>query len=1373
MAEETTSTIPDDIREKIADMQSMFSGGLINPLLQDQARIQVPEVPRIPMPQSSGSTIPKLSGEYTGELDSPVKYAEALKNHLNNAGTWAADPYKYGKTYAYDADYTGLNFARYYNTPRIYKKIGFSPWRDNEKIYNEKMTWFDSFRRSAGQAGKLMGTGFSSMLPWNAWDGDDTDEKSAKEMERAHAIGNDNRGGIGGFFNNLMLDSGYTLGIGAEFAMEELALWGAAALTEGALAEVAVARTGSNVARITDKLFNKTKILTDLNEALKGLSSVSKSRDVFKAVKSGKPVQAILDILTPQTAKFAFETANLARTAKAAKAGENIYNLARASKGVGAFYRDAREIAAVLSESKLEGGSVELEMRQKLTDEFYKNNNRMPNVDEYYDIFQAANNAGKETYLYNLPALWLSNKIVFDKALKGLPGMNTIRKELSEGLAGKLIFDKAKYLAGKDAWDIVKTGIRQDVKSLFTKQAWAPKNLLRNGLTKIAVYGKENITEALQEQYQDAIANTTKEYYESRFSHPSRTSMHESWGEIFARNAGKQFTTAQGWETFTSGFLMGSLVQFPQHIVYEKMPEKIFQLFKPGQREQREQRTNNVVNALNAITKDPQKFFNPNITNAISQGILNEQGNKALQNGDIKSYGDIRDESVFEHIHTLIQTDKLDLIRDYLKDMKELSGEELEQAYGKIEPDQGDSKVFYAEKIDNMLGRIDQIESRSKFIEDRYGNPFDIKTQNDEWQAWEMAKKYATYSSYSFDRTVERMNGILQDVSRDPIVAKANSSDFTVLFDGLQLDREISTLKNEISSLEEITGQAKEVSNKTKRLEALETFKSDLNIYRQTLQSIAKGDIQVEEDPRLEDSLKNLHKSFKGYVKVVAKVNDSVAFDKNIDSAFVKLKDFYHLKNDSTNLADVVNFLENHADFVSVAQRNTQAVKDIRAGALEMYRKSAESSENTKEFNQLLNAVIEEGVYFMPDDIAPLFKDLKVPTVFYDVVSKELLSPENPKYKAVQELINKYIELRSPEPVTTEKPIEEEKGEEKKPESDKLKIISKTPIEDMPDDLVKRLMEAYREFNRKRYQESDEKNPADSLLTPRALSMTDAELKNHITFKSFLDYPKAKPIFVKYNEETGRTIEPEVKEGVAKTPTTTLVVPTVAMKSELKALGYSDSDISRMKHKEAERIITNKIVPGSEEAAKLAEQVKTEEASKKRRQEVVDIVKSNLDKVDSIKALIEFENVMGELIISGELISAGLTSDILEELISKKKSELRIGFDDINEGDVIMVQGEKDPWIVDKKTSDSIKIRKYGDETLKKTITKENLANQIVYKEGMEDISMTPTEQDLQDYKNSRKVAEDIDSEKNNKKADSRDENDLLDDIGSDDNCKK
>ena len=71
--------------------------------------------------------------------------------------------------------------------------------------------------------------------------------------------------------------------------------------------------------------------------------------------------------------------------------------------------------------------------------------------------------------------------------------------------------------------------------------------------------------------------------------------------------------TAQGFETFLSGFLMGGFVQGPQRFLFEAMPEYIQSKTNPEKFAEYKKQRDNFEKEANAvgddIQKDPTDFF--------------------------------------------------------------------------------------------------------------------------------------------------------------------------------------------------------------------------------------------------------------------------------------------------------------------------------------------------------------------------------------------------------------------------------------------------------------------------------------------------------------------------------------------------------------------------------------------------------------------------------------------------------------------------------------------------------------------------------------------------------------------------------------------
>ena len=76
--------------------------------------------------------------------------ADNFENKIRQSAATYDNPYKKMRPYSYNGDYDGANFERYHSTDQ-YKTLGFSPYRDNESLYNNNMTLGDQFTRAASQ----------------------------------------------------------------------------------------------------------------------------------------------------------------------------------------------------------------------------------------------------------------------------------------------------------------------------------------------------------------------------------------------------------------------------------------------------------------------------------------------------------------------------------------------------------------------------------------------------------------------------------------------------------------------------------------------------------------------------------------------------------------------------------------------------------------------------------------------------------------------------------------------------------------------------------------------------------------------------------------------------------------------------------------------------------------------------------------------------------------------------------------------------------------------------------------------------------------------------------------------------------------------
>jgi hypothetical protein len=1016
-------------------------GGLASPLSQDIRPIEIPSIPT----GISGGGGSAISTPVLDQPEGTKNIALTIKDQIKNPEAYAVDPYYKAKNWSYDADHTGKNFARYYNVPTVYKKLGFSPWRDNETAYNKEMSWWDDYKRSMGQMVNLAGASYVGTLPWNAW-GDPTDEVSAEAMNRANAIGYSSRPGLGGFINNLSLNAGFTVGMLGEFFTEEVGLQAVAAIatpfTKGKSEAMWAEYTGARAGKLLKDMGTLGRFGNQLGKSLKSLTSIKdleKAREFFNASKIGK---GVVKTFTPHTVDAVNDLI------RGSKAGENLGTIAKVSKTFGAFYRDTREVTAALSEARMEGGMAE----QELFDKLYKNykdthDGKVPSAEEYARMMENAYNAGHETYWWNVPALYLSNKIVFDKAFRGFTPVKDIRLAFRKAVTHDITWNKALAIVGEGGYELMDKSVKETLKRMKS-----PSYALRALAKGAKTYGKANLTEGIQEIYQDAMSASMKSYYEEIYKDPLKTSIHSPWGHI-ARNAKYQLTSKQGFETFASGFLMGGLIQVPQHIFYHSGVKKFHEIFNKEDyniyKAQRKQEALDVVNALNAATKDPMRFADMHLENLVVQKNIQNRQLDASALNNLKGFRDDHDDAMFNHIDTLMRTGHIDTVIDNLNQMKKLSGEELIQAYGPLEEADGDPKAYYTKKIDEFSDRAKKIKARYDEVDKLFINPFNPMRFNPETQrekhvqetnyylGFENAKKLAVYAGYSFDQTLRRMKSIVNKATTNKAVAAATSHDFAITFTPRGMSDEAKRMRQEISAMEGVPGEARELNKKKKSLEKLKAFHGAVEKFRTVLGKISNRkelddttEMTEEETKVYAQAHEMLKDTYFDYVKNLADINEESVLDSNIENAFTDLADYYHVENDHTNLADTVNMLHNPQYFRLYADRAAKVFQSLHEQRLDLFKASYEQVLNSQELNDLINVLLNLGVYFNPSQLEQLKKGER-PTELFSVKDGDKIPEDSELYKKAMAVFDQYkVSKEGPKtepakPTVTEREVQE------------------------------------------------------------------------------------------------------------------------------------------------------------------------------------------------------------------------------------------------------------------------------------------------------------------------------------------------------------
>ena len=984
---------------------------------------------------------------------------EAFRQKVKVLAAESTDRNQYAKAYAYDASPSGNAFYKRYAAygNETLDKIGFHPFRDNEAVFNSQTSLGQDFSRMMTHSfWPLFSRGFvsgpKSLAKMLQGDFSSSDLEDAEIYAEAAAIGQSSKKGIGAFVNNTAMNFAYTAGIISEAVLEEVAGFLLAAPTGGASLFATTANAGKNIFRGVKGLDAAVDGMKAVNNTLNGLNDINKARSFWQ--NAAKLPGAFLDT---KLGKFVNPLENTRDAYKALKNVDNIEGLARLThasyKTAGGFYRDVRNINMALAEARLEAGFVENEVYDKLYNNFYHKTGVAPSDDEQKSMMQQSKEASYETLKWNAALIFGSNKIVFPNIMGPKMGKTFLKSKIDDIVdlkEGKIIFKEAKKEAGKN---ITKGEFKYVKKLSLENLKSAP---LKKTLTLGAGYLKANITEGLQENAQEIIANAHQNYYIDTF-YDKAASTHlynKALSDYALEEFGNQFTT-QGLETFMSGFLMGTFAA-PLNAALPAMNIGYNRIFNAAEynkyKEQRQTYGENLSKKLQTLYDNPKEFFDSRLFNYASQNGIAD----VRQEGSTKEIHDAMEEALVNQVYTALDTNTLNYFTDHISSMKNATQEEFEEALG-LEKGTG---AKYQSQIDNILGKAKEIEKTYKEANERFPEPVDLSKLQEgtpEYikgallnQAWNESKKSYIFMNQAFKDTGARMTSIMETILKEPTLNDMSLTDVQVIFDEGRLNNEIGLLKNEITNLETLTDPAskKDLQFKKDKVAALEAFQTvfekrekykNKDKYVAQARAVLAKMTEVDSESVSDEDLQNfldeelgvtseendiafdslLETAFKDYMKVLGKNTNSHIFTADMDSAFDKLKDYYALGREARILADHINTLHNPKGFLDLVDKNNTWMSEMYYNRKDYFDNVVKSVLEAKEGNDLLNALANVNIFVSLDDFEKFLKTGEVPAEFFDNTNKQVITRNNPKYQKLVDVFMMLADLKSSESTPT------------------------------------------------------------------------------------------------------------------------------------------------------------------------------------------------------------------------------------------------------------------------------------------------------------------------------------------------------------------
>lgn len=997
-----------------------------------------------------------------GEPTKPVKLAHTLVGtdakqtaaNINSFLTSKIDYNNYGKLTSWDAGPNGANLARYkaYGE-ETFRKIGFDPSINNETKFNEGTTWWDDTKRMFTKSFvPLFVEGLKANLKSyvDIGSGDfGQDIRAAANYEKYSNIGYSSKTGLMPFLSNTTMSYAYTAGILTE------------AITEAAL-----------LRRISPSIFGGKDFLLS---APRNIAQVTKSgAEYLKDMKNINAARSVFNNALSKTANFINPAAHTWDNfvTNVYKNQDNISNLARAQRTFGAFYKDIRNMNMAMSEAKLEGGFVENKTMNDLYNDHYFRTGEVPD-EKTMEIYQRkAEAAGFSATMQNAALVFYTNKITLPTLMKMGPfkALDDVGRELAEGTLVKT----GKGLKATVAYE--KRNILQGLKNLYKPKTWG-----RGGLN----YFKANLMEGLQENLQDVIADSTQAYYTNSIFQPER-GKYEMYMAGLKHAIDKQMSS-QGLETFASGFLMGFGNTVVESVATNML--KGAKYLKDGkgyinylnERHDGGQQLADIVNA--GLT--PTKFFGSRIFDHGNQALMQKEIEAA--DTDTKEKKDTQTTSFISSVMAALDTGTFDMYIDNLESMKQMSETEIEDTF-KLKSGEGKKAL---DRIDKIIEKAKTIQSKHEYHESKFKvniNPNDYKEGTIEREhadlmveAHRKAKYNAIFLDASYEDNVERINKMGESFVNFIKYAKADSnvmmSDLNAIYDREALKSEIKLLEAEIESAQGVTdpGVVAQRERSAKKLERLKKFDKAQSEFDAVEESKLNGSMALidylkkkildaentteEDKQKVKDSdekiLKTINEietrykmALKDYlVDIVggttkyeeAMRNAEADNGKDIDILFTQLKDIKKLDVENQAILRYVNILKDPGGYYEHVQKNYKWMKALYATKKEHIRQMIEKSLQTKEYQDLLKSLSDDGVFVDLEEFAKWVQNKSYqPKEFIDTTKEIVIPKGSDRYL---EYYSRFVKVAKAQEqrIASEKINKEQSIKDRKEELDKMK----------------------------------------------------------------------------------------------------------------------------------------------------------------------------------------------------------------------------------------------------------------------------------------------------------------------------------------------
>lgn len=916
------------------------------------------------------------------------------QNSIQSTTPGSYDPYGGGKVTQYPS--RALGFPSFYNKT-AYKRLGFNPFEDNYEKYKTQTTDWELFLDAQKAHTKM----HNNMFSFFGMGGQDSSTRAAANtyeqlVEQGTPIGRDD---TYAWALKQYVQAGYTAAIVSSIVAEELALAGATALSRGATAEAAWARTAQNfnrVLHIGDKLgdINTAKKMYDLGEMsrkakstmehVKDLQDISKARTFWNQTKNLG--QKAFDNMFAPTAGYI----------NSVKRGDYALNgFANMTHAGSTFWREMRNFNLAFDEAGMEQAFVEKDVMKQLVSAYQDKHGVAPEGAELKRIQETAKGAGNSAYLTNAGLIYLTNHIGFNMLFSKF-APRVFSESIRNSAYGKMFVNPGNLKKGvKPTAEFVKSGFLNQAKYYLK-----PSTLKKAPMRSLKYLGSASLTgmsEGTQEYLQEVIQDAESRRAVDKYMKGVDGGFLQYYGQSM-----QKYVSPEGADIFLSGFAMGAFAG-PHKFVVNKSADALHAgaeyltgNYKKNRQHQKEMqaRYEREVNNINEMFAKPwsKDIGLGGLMNYRKQNQTNAEFDDAVEQEDEKRFRDIKDDATLDTIYNALNKGTFDTLMNYVGQLDQLTDEEaLESFKDVIGPDatQEDILAFKSESK-SVVERAKFIKNLKEDVDKRFINPFGFAEGKEEddttfgynshfmWKAFEGAKREIVKNQYSYQRTLERQEAIMNDLaSNPPFWNKKNSgpaSDYTVLFNSFELNQETDLLERELKNLNSIPASqrtprdARDLREKTDKLEHLMSIKTQIGELRKAYYEEAMANkLSSQAAPEIKIGSKvNITSKGGGKAEVLDEKNGKFKIKKSSGWTGWVSKGSLELSEPSkkdTTLSDkmVDSLWKSYKDYMQfLAKKNDNSFDETKARSsfnklLDFYALNQDSKNLTEVLNMLMN----------------------------------------------------------------------------------------------------------------------------------------------------------------------------------------------------------------------------------------------------------------------------------------------------------------------------------------------------------------------------------------------------------------------------------